>query len=550
MRISVGEMVRLLLANNPDLKIQRLQSEVGETDVRRALGFFDPTLKLTGQYSQSDTPQNTQEYVATGGQTTQTQMALLDQLVVLQQQLDQLLAEIQGGQPSGASGDAQTPKYTDPRIFSSNQYLMLWEIGGHTPLGTQYSIGMNQSQARNDLNIQMPPSLFYPETTTTMAFNITQPLLKNFGPAANMAAVRVARLQRRIGWYEWKQQMTRSLSEALNQYFDLVFSYENLAVRKQAVEAARLLETQNIHRVENGKMRPSDVWEAQTSLSYNVDAALRAINACIESQNSLKQLILSEKMILSNEPARLVPMDSMEVPTISVDRSKFLAEAISKRPEYLNIVAKAEQEGVRVRFARNQAYPELNVQASYGLSGLDQDYGNSFANTIGAQGTQLTVGVSVSVPLGNIEGRAALDASKLREKQTLLAVQKAGMEIAIEIDTAISLLETSRQQVQVARETARASQSTSDVEQTRLEAGKSTTFEVVRLQNNAAEARSRELAAIATFRKNVVRLAVARGVLLDELGISLEKEAWRDVRRTSPRAKDLNEFLQSKPVGR
>lgn len=548
MNITIGELVRQVLANNPDIKAQRLQPELGETDVRRALGAFDPTVKFSGQYSQSALPQNAQEYIATGGETTETQMALIDQLQSLQVSLDNLLAEIEGKPVTTNGSSASRSAFTDPRIFSSNQYLMLWQVGGVTPIGTQYSFGLSQSQARNDLNSQIPPSLFYPETTTTMSFNLTQPLLKNFGPAANLAAVRVSRLQRRIGWYEWKQMMIQSLSTALSGYFDLVYARENLVVRQQAVAASKLLETRNIRRAESGKMRPSDVWEAQTALSNNVDIALRAINAYVDAQNALKLLIFSEKMLLSNRLGVLIPAESIDVPSVRIDRAKFLAEAFSKRPEYLNIIAKAEQEGIRVRYARNQTLPKVDVQASYGLTGLEQDYGNSFANSVDGQGTQFMVGVTVSVPLGNIEARAALDAAKLREKQTMLAIQKSGMAISIEIDTVISLLETTRQQVRTAHDTSVAARKTADIEQKLLEEGKSTTFEVVRLQNNAADARSRELAAIATYRKNVLRLAVARGILLDELGISLEKEAWRDVRRTSPRTKDLNEFLDDKPV--
>ena len=550
LKVNAADLIRLALANNPDIKIQRLQPELGETDVRRALGLFDPTFKLTGQYSQSALPQNAQEYIATGGQTTQTQLALIDQLQSLQVTLDNLLSQIEGKPVTTNASSGNHALFTDPRIFNSRQYLLLWQVGGLTPLGTQYSLGMNQSQARNDLNSQMPPSLFYPETTTTMSFNFTQPLLKNFGPAATMAGLRISRLQRRIGWYEWEQQMIQSISEALNRYFDLVFSCENLAVRKKAVEASRLLETRNIRRVENGKMRPSDVWEAQTSLSFNVDNYLRAINAYVESQNALKTLVFSEKMILANQPGKLIPAESIEVPTVRIDRQKFLSEAFSKRPEYLNIIAKAEQEGIRVRFAKNQALPQVDVQASYGLTGLEQSYGNSFANSLGGQGTQFAIGFNVSVPLGNIEARAALDAAKLREKQTVLAIQKASIAVSLEIDTVISLLDTSAQQVQAAHDTAVAARNTADIEQKLLEEGKSTTFEVVRLQNNAADARSRELAAIATYRKNVLRLAVSRGTLLDELGISLEKEAWRDVRRTPPRTKALNEFLNGKPVSK
>jgi outer membrane protein TolC len=484
--LDIPEMVRMALSNNSDIKIQRLAPELGQTDIRRALGLFDPQLAFSSQYAESETPQNAQQYIATGGQITQS---------------------------------------TEPRIFSSQDYDMRWQLGGLTPLGTQYSLNFNQQQARNDINIERPPSLFYPEYTSVLGLSLSQPLLKNFGPDVNLAGLRIARIQKKIGWYDWQKQMINSLSEALYRYFDLVYAHENMRVRKEAVEASRLLEQQNIQRVIGGKMRPSDVWEAQASLSNNVDLALRSMNSYIEAQNSLKSVIFTDKMAESGSISRIIPESSLEVPTVAIDRSQFIYEAISSRPEYLNIVSKAEQEGIRVRYAKNQSYPTVNLVGNMGLTGLEGEYGTSLSNAMSAQGTNFSVGVLVSIPLGNIEGRANLDAAKLREKQAQIAIQKAITAISIEVDTAVSLLATSQQQVIAARDTALAARKTATAEEKLLEEGKATTFEVVRLQSNAAESQSRELASIAAYRKNVVRLAVSRGKLLNELGISLQKEA-------------------------
>lgn len=513
--LSIGEMVRMALSNNPEIQIQRLEPELGETDIRRSWGRFDPTFSFQTLYSESSTPQNAQQYIATGGETTQSQLALEEQLIAL-------LAEIQGTAPP-----LKTSDFKDPRTFRSEEFGMNWQMGGLTPMGTQYALSLNQLQSRNDLNRQLPPSLFYPEITTFAGITLTQPLLKDFGPAANLAGVRISRIQKRIGWYEWKKQLIRSLSEALYRYFDLAFAHENLKVRSEAVQAAQLLEQQNIRRVEEGRMRPSDVWEAQTSLSFNLDLALRAMNTFIESQNALKTVILTDSMALSGEIGRISPTTALDVPAISIDRSRFLGEALANRPEYLQIISRDEQEALRVRFARNQALPTVNLQGSVGYTGLEGDYGNSLSQAFAAQGTAYSVGVVVSIPLGNVEGRANLDAAKLRKRQTDLAIQKAVTEVSIEVDTAISLLETSRLQVRTARDTSIAARKTARAEENLLEEGKSTTFEVVRLQNNASDARSREFAAIASYRKNAVRLAVARGQLLEELGVNVEAEALK-----------------------
>lgn len=485
-RISLREVVRMALENNLDVKVQRLQPELGEQQMRFAAGAFDPQFGFQTQYVYSETPQNTQEFISTGGITA---------------------------------------GFDDPRIFTQENMVFNWQLGGKTPLGTQYSVGLNQLQARNDLNILIPPSLFFPEYTTVLGLTITQPLLKNFGPAANLAELRIARLQKNIGWYEWQQQLIRSLSESLNLYFDLVYSSENLRVRQSAVHTARMLERQNIRRVEAGKMRPSDVWEAQTSVANNADLALRAMNAYIETQNQLKSRILSSDVIAAGPTGRLEPSEGLEIPRVELDRDQFLRDAFNKRPEYLRVESVVEQEGIKVRYARNQVYPQVDLQASYGLTGLESSFGNSFNETFNNGGPALTVGVLVSIPLGSVKERASLQAAKYRKEQAALNMQRVANEIVFDIDTALSIFRTTKEQVSAAAETTRTARLTAEAQEKLLEEGRATTFDVVRLQNDYADARTRELAALANHRKSVLRLAVARGTLLQELGVDVQSEA-------------------------
>lgn len=523
LQLSLKDVVAMSLENNTEVKVQRLQPELGQQQVQFAKGAFDPVFTFQTQYSYSETPQNAQQYIATGGVTTETQVALLDQLEALQASLDNLLSQLKGQPVSSSGGSGAT--YSDPRTFTSENYTMNWGLGGKTPLGTQYQLGFNQLQARNDLNSEIPPSLFFPEYTSVLGIAITQPLLKGFGPAANLAELRIARVQRQIGWYEWQQQLIRSLAQSISLYVDLIYARENLKVREGAVETARLLETQNIRRVRAGKMRPSDVWEAQTSLANNVDIALRAINGYVEAQNSLKAQIFSAKRMESGPTGRLEPGEPLQVPSVKIDRDEFLRSAFNKRPEYLRLVASAEQEGIKVRYARNQVYPQVDLVANYGLTGLDSSFGDSLNGAFAGQGPAFAIGVSVSIPIGNQKERANLQAAKLRSQQAALNVQRGAIDVTLEVDTTISLFETSRKQVEAAAETTRSALLTAQAQEKLLEEGKATTFDVVRLQNNYADARSRELAALANLRKTILRLSVAKGSLLDELGINLEDEA-------------------------
>lgn len=484
--ISSRDVVLMTLENNMDVKVQRLQPELGEQQMRFAAGAFDPQFGFQTQYTYSSIPQNTQEFISTGGITA---------------------------------------GFDDPRTFTQENLAFNWQLGGKTPLGTQYSVGLSQLQARNDLNILVPPSLFFPEYTTVLGLTVTQPLLKNFGPAANLAELRIARLQKKIGWYEWQQQVINSLAQSLSLYFDLVYATENLRVRQSAVYTARMLEIQNIRRVEAGKMRPSDVWEAQTSVANNADLALRAMNAYIETQNQLKSLILPAEKIAAGPTGRLNPTDSLDIPPVKLDRDRFVREAFNKRPEYLRAQSVVDQEGIKVRYARNQVYPQVDLQASYGLTGLEGSFGNSFNSTFNGGGPALTVGVVVSVPLGSVKERASLQAAKYREEQSSLSLHKISSDMVLDIETALSIYRTTKEQVSAASETSRTARLTAEAQEKLLEEGRATTFDVVRLQNDYADARTRELAALANHRKAILRLAVARGALLEELGVDLQDEA-------------------------
>ena len=185
--LSIRDVVAMALENNVEIKIQRLQPELGQQQMRFARGAFDPQFSFSTQYSYSETPQNAVEYISTGGLT--------------------------GG-------------FNDPRTYTAENFFLNWQLGGKTPIGTQYSVGLNQLQSRNDINIQIPPSLFFPEYTSVLGLTLTQPLLKGAGTAVNLAELRVARVQKQIGWYDWQQQLINSLSRTISLYLDLLFASE------------------------------------------------------------------------------------------------------------------------------------------------------------------------------------------------------------------------------------------------------------------------------------------------------------------------------------
>jgi outer membrane protein TolC len=521
------EAVHLALANNNNIKLQRYAPDLGDAQVRAAFGAFDPILGISFTYNNTETPQNAEQYIATGGQSTATQLTLIETL-------EQILAEIRGEEVAASTGQP----IREPNIFHAENYIGRIELGGKLPIGTRYGFRINADSFVNDINIVQPPGIYSPEYASYAGFVLTQPLLRDFGFNANMAEVNVARANRQIGWYDWKAQMIASLYDTLAAYIDLLFAESDVAVKREAAEMARMLERQNTRRMELGQMGPVDVSQAQSAVAEAEEREFLSLSFAVERQGALQRVVLGEA---PPDALWFSPNERLKIPPIKPDRSKMIMEAYQLRPEYLRATEEVKKQDVLVRYFRNQVLPRVDAQISYGVSGLSGNYGSSFNSALGGQGFDFGAGVLVSVPLGSVKERADLDASKMRKAQADIALSQVALNVSVEIDTALSLIEAARARITAAEDFLAAATKNLESEQLMLEEGRSTTFNVVKFQNDLALARTRLLGAQAEYRKSVLRLGVSSGKLLDELGVNIEQEAalLRPLKKNPPPAQVL-----------
>jgi outer membrane protein TolC len=68
--------------------------------------------------------------------------------------------------------------------------------------------------------------------------NLTQPLLRNFGPTINQTQVTIAKNSAAVEELSLTQQILSVISQVEQEYWELVFTRENLKVPKSTVHAA------------------------------------------------------------------------------------------------------------------------------------------------------------------------------------------------------------------------------------------------------------------------------------------------------------------------
>jgi outer membrane protein TolC len=137
------------------------------------------------------------------------------------------------------------------------------------------------------------------------------------------------------------------------------------------------------------------------------------------------------------------------------------------------------------------------------------------------QGPEWSAGIQFSKPWNRDNLEAQKRAAKHERTQAMIKSGDMRIRIALEVDTVMSRLQADQQRLTATRKSREAAAQSADAGLKRLNEGVATSFEVLQLQREFSQARSREIAALTDLNKNIVDLQMATGTLLDEQGVNL-----------------------------
>jgi outer membrane protein TolC len=350
-------------------------------------------------------------------------------------------------------------------------------------------------------------------------------LLRDFGPAAALAQVRIARIDAKISRLDFEGRVVAAVAGVMQSYYEMQYGHGLMRVQREAVEADRSLLALARRRFELGFLPALDVSQAEVAVSTDEENLLIATNAYMDAQFRLQRAVLGAESTEAGkfrfEPTS--PLGPQPLPELNRDR--LVALARSQRPEVISAARAVDRENIRLRYAKNQMAPRIDLIGTFGRTGLDGDRGNSFDETFGnGGGEQWTAGVQFSIPLANLTGRAQVATVRRLQQEAELSRAQTELAAVLDVDTVLSRIETNRKRVKTAGESTRLAEEAVRIANRQFEVGKLSGFDVLEQRKRLYEARSRELRAIADFNVNLVQLAVSSGTLLDERGIALESD--------------------------
>lgn len=387
-------------------------------------------------------------------------------------------------------------------------------ITGRLPTGTTYEALTGMDRLRNTYNT------FRSEYIAVSSFTVTQPLLKDFGFKANLAEVRLLRQNTLAAKHELKTVALRVMRDVANAYYELAFAQQNVDVKREAVAVAANLVRENQRRLDEGRMAPIDVTQAQSRLSEAQEELVIAKNFLAQRRNTLRELT---KDSFNPEEAGELVVDREFVRAVApaVSREAALAELFAHNPTYLQSMELAKIEDIRIAYAKNQRWPRIDLKASYGYNGLSRLPDMAYKNYWERTQPTWSAGVVVNIPIYDMTGRSRVSEAKRRKEQTLLEIKRTEVTLLSAFDTAMRDIANANERIGLVKDSVRLAQSALDAEHRRLSSGLTTSFNVAQAQRDLSQARSRELATYVDLNKAVTQLYFVLGTLDKQLRVAI-----------------------------
>ncbi len=376
----------------------------------------------------------------------------------------------------------------------------------------------------------------------TLSFNLNQPLLRNFGMKINRREIIIAQNNLDMSELDFKTTLENIVYRVEEDYWNLVYSIENLKVREQSLRLAEDLLEKNRRAVEVGTMAPIDVLSAESTVASRRADIIETRAQVKNNEDNLKTLINIAAETDDADLLTIFPTDQPGYEKVSVSLDQALATALDNRADLQSTQLDIKNREINVSWAKNQMLPGLSLSARYWSPGITGDQiiylnNNAFTGIIvdtipgspseawkdafGLVYANLSLSLTLDVPLDTLFTQTTLIQARVNLKQAMLRLKNQEQQIFQEIRNAVRAVETNHQRVQAYKVARDLAQRQLEGEEERLKVGLTTPYFVLQYQRDLRNAQIMELRSIMDYNLSLARLQRSTGVILSEKNISI-----------------------------
>ncbi len=471
--LELPELVEIAVANNLGLQNMRRSVRIARSQLRSSQADFIPFVDLVGSTRYS-------HFRDQGATRTVTE--------------------------TDADGETTTTQRDTVRNTETITNIGGVETGVQLPTGG--SLTGDASMRRQDTHITDGGGVAGGDKTYDSVAEVRyiQPLLRGAGTDVGMADLRRARLR------EMDQIMNDQLSQrdvtlnVISAYFNILQTARQLQVSRDSIrERLRFLEETQV-RFDVGRVDESEILRAEIQYLQELETAISRRRTLDDQRENL--------LILLGLPLD-TPISIVEITDELADRGRVqtplpqdaVEEALNNRLELMRSDISLALSEIDLRVARNDVLPQLNFDAGYSRS----ETSGSYTSAMGFENEGWDAGLSVRVPLVNIQRREAARRSLLsleQDQTNRLATERNLIQDVLSTHRSVQATEA---QLTILRKSVEQARRSLELINGRFEVGYASVTEVRLAQDDLFAAETRYSNALLNYQIQLANLYVAMG---------------------------------------
>lgn len=487
LELSLKHYIELVLANNTDIELSRINIEQPKNAITRAASVFDPLL-------------------ITRFAATRANSATTDVL----------------------AGAASLSQLNQP-----------WSANYQQTISTGAQITGGFTGSKNSTNSQF--QTFNPAYTSNLNFSFNQPLLRGRGKALTMLPITQARSRLRVSEFDFADNVLRLLAAAETAYWNVIEARENLKVQEKALQLADVSLKRAQRELDLGAISELEIFQpkavyanaeifvtqARYRLAQTEDQLRRQMGADLDPEIRKLPVVLTETVA--------IPDDKTEY-----DKEALVQKAMMMRPNLRSDLQSLDVADLQLRQAKNALLPNLVLSGGYTTTGRGGTFfprtnvlqtgpiqpipggiTDAFDQMFGFGFPTYNFSLTLTLPLRDRRAAADLADAAVNRKREMLNLRNDQQSARLEVLNGINQVENSRAAVRLAQIARDLAQNRVDADQKRYDLGTITIFFLLDSQNALTQAESRLVTESVNYRRALLQLMQRTGELLDERGVIL-----------------------------
>jgi outer membrane protein TolC len=376
------------------------------------------------------------------------------------------------------------------------------------------------STDRHEIGVDLAKKLLYGtglaasgDTTRTddsqassLRFSLSQPLLRRFGREYTEDALLDARFGTLAGersYYEFQENIVVSV---VQRFCEIIRQRELLELNRASAERTRQHLRAARAREKIGLASRIDVLRAEIQLR-------RAQNNYVGAQEAFGDAIDGFRVLLGFGPNDNIQIDTeLDYEPMPVDPQAALTAAFTNRVDLAQACDNIDRIERKVRIARSNVMPELDLVLAYERSGS----GDSFADSAALDNSTWSVGLATSADLRRTAEKARLEQVKLDLQTHRRSYRLLQDTIAREVNDAIRRLEKNRKRIDIQQTDTEHARQKLRLAQLKFDRGLADNFDLMEAEEDVIRAETSYISAVTDYIVSQAQLKRTLGTLIEK----------------------------------